>query len=433
MAARRGVFGWCHGHTDAYESFESLSALTVAKTPPLTDWLHVLVQRIAGRTLDAPLTFGHLWAAAPPPWLGNVPAGSSGSIDLRMVTTCLTLGRPIELPHELEALRLSFVPDELLRYFPEAIVRALGWDGLATTRNEYVPLPASSEWPIVFAQRLSMSFPVLFCAVKLYAQDADGKWQAVWFTDGGLSSNFPIHLFDAPLPHWPTFALDLLGGGRNATTAPPRVQGKNDPYTPRQVFLEIEVPPNEIAPWSTFDSSNPLLEVASYFAAMIDTMQNWQDRLLASLRDNASRTVGIRLEPDEGGLNLNMTPEQIDDMLARGDTAGEYLVHQFAPGSTAQAWDNQCWERYRATLPALDTWLEKFGARFSTTPASGRPDYPAIVTARAGSRAKDLLRATASVAGERASWSSGGSPPDFQGIVPAPPSPRAHLQIRPEI
>jgi hypothetical protein len=44
-----------------------------------------------------------------------------------------------------------------------------------------------------------------------------------------------------------------------------------------------------------------------------------------------------------------------------------------------------------------------------------------------------LVRATASVAGERASWSSGGSPPDFQGIVPAPPSPRAHLQIRPEI
>ncbi len=30
-----------------------------------------------------------------------------------------------------------------------------------------------------------------------------------WFSDGGICSNFPIHFFDAPLPRWPTFGINL--------------------------------------------------------------------------------------------------------------------------------------------------------------------------------------------------------------------------------
>src|SRR3977135_2270093 len=30
-----------------------------------------------------------------------------------------------------------------------------------------------------------------------------------WFSDGGLSSNFPLQFFDAPFPRWPTFAIEL--------------------------------------------------------------------------------------------------------------------------------------------------------------------------------------------------------------------------------
>jgi len=30
-----------------------------------------------------------------------------------------------------------------------------------------------------------------------------------WFSDGGISSNFPVTLFDSPLPRWPTFAINL--------------------------------------------------------------------------------------------------------------------------------------------------------------------------------------------------------------------------------
>src|SRR5262245_50209144 len=32
----------------------------------------------------------------------------------------------------------------------------------------------------------------------------------VWFSDGGLTSNFPIHFFDSPIPSRPTFCLNLV-------------------------------------------------------------------------------------------------------------------------------------------------------------------------------------------------------------------------------
>ena len=31
------------------------------------------------------------------------------------------------------------------------------------------------------------------------------------FSDGGISSNFPVQIFDSPLPARPTFAINLAG------------------------------------------------------------------------------------------------------------------------------------------------------------------------------------------------------------------------------
>jgi predicted acylesterase/phospholipase RssA len=33
--------------------------------------------------------------------------------------------------------------------------------------------------------------------------------QELWFSDGGITSNFPVHFFDNALPRWPTVSLDL--------------------------------------------------------------------------------------------------------------------------------------------------------------------------------------------------------------------------------
>jgi len=74
----------------------------------------------------------------------------------------------------------------------------------------------STDLPVVLAARMSLAFPILLTAVKLGAIDFSKAARAdtpkllpepCWFADGGLSSNFPIHLFDSPLPRWPTFAV----------------------------------------------------------------------------------------------------------------------------------------------------------------------------------------------------------------------------------
>jgi hypothetical protein len=77
---------------------------------------------------------------------------------------------------------------------------------------------------------MSLSFPILFTAVPLYAMSTSSLQKALdesggneshdgaidvqdlqkhWFSDGGISSNFPIQFFDRWLPTRPTFGVNL--------------------------------------------------------------------------------------------------------------------------------------------------------------------------------------------------------------------------------
>ena len=84
----------------------------------LTPWLDRLIDGLAGRTGDGPLTFGHLWAG---------PGGDPDAADpddpwmrLEMVTTNVTNRRAERLPWA--AADFYFDSDELERLFPEHIV-----------------------------------------------------------------------------------------------------------------------------------------------------------------------------------------------------------------------------------------------------------------------------------------------------------------------
>jgi NTE family protein len=62
--------------------------------------------------------------------------------------------------------------------------------------------------PIAEALRMSMSIPIFFEPCRL--TDAKGKVHVI--VDGGILSNYPIWMFDAPIdtdPAWPTFGFDL--------------------------------------------------------------------------------------------------------------------------------------------------------------------------------------------------------------------------------
>lgn len=65
------------------------------------------------------------------------------------------------------------------------------------------------------AVRMSMSIPFFFEPVVIDYRGARGKKQRSHIVDGGLLSNYPVHLFDDPgVPSWPTFGFDLRESAR---------------------------------------------------------------------------------------------------------------------------------------------------------------------------------------------------------------------------
>jgi len=137
-------------------------------TPALTPWLAALVDDLAAKDGDGPLTFGDLRAKG---------------IELQMMTTNITHRRPHRMPWG--SRELLFDPDELRQLFPERIVAWMeehppplgaGRDAEKTKRrldalHPLRPFPAPDDLPVVVAARMSLSFPLLISAVPLHALD----------------------------------------------------------------------------------------------------------------------------------------------------------------------------------------------------------------------------------------------------------------------
>jgi hypothetical protein len=465
---RSNDFGWCHGFGSetAFErlvaSGNDVAALTKDQVPPLTGWLDAFIAQVAGRDRKKPLTFGDLWSAPEPRWhkADGVPPDERG-IDFRMITTCLTLGRPLELPfapneHVSEfpesatdrdaggRLRppLYFKANEIARYFPAHIVSHLKTHGAPSPNAPgYIRMPAAEMMPLIVAARLSMSFPILFCALPLHGFDETGTMRPIWFSDGGLSSNFPIHLFDAPLPRWPTFAINLVGGDPS-----PKKTIRNTNRDDASVFLESEPPhTGTVTPWTTLGEPGQGAPL-SFGGAIIETMRNWQDNTLGTLPANRDRTVAIRLSADEGGLNLTMGSDEIQALMRRGDEAGELLVKHFSPMPDAPAWQEHRWTRYRAVMSAVARWLKGFADGYAPlASAPGQTSYARMIATfvagggapvtrwlwRNCAQADDALRSTQSLAGERASWSAG--PHHDPSFESGDPEPIGSLRMRPDV
>ena len=410
----RNSFGWCHGYDRERDaklaSCPDVTTLEAKDVPPLFNWLEAFIAQTAGRPTAQPLTFGDLWGAQDPSWHNHSP--DEHGIDFRMVTTCLTLGRPLALPFDPKdpisltsdaatdldddgGLRPSiyFRKEDLDKYFSLATVDHMVLHGKEsrigkTETDTYYRFPAADKLPIVVATRLSMSFPVLFCAFPLYACDATGQMQRLWFSDGGLTSNFPIHFFDCPLPHRPTFAIDLLRGApasetKDGTALHARLAEPHlAVYAADAVFMESEKPRGTVNPWDRLDCGDARGNVLAFASSILDASRTWQDVALAGLPGNASRIVAIRLSDDQGGLNLNMPPETIEAMNGLGLAAGTKLVESFATGAPeAAGWKTHRWIRYRATMGAITRWLDGFASGYSPFPEQPLQEtYAALVT-----------------------------------------------------
>lgn len=203
---------------------------------PLTLWLSRLLNECAGKEINGPpLVFDELWnntsdsKLKPPQWLQDAGVVSWKYINLQMVTTNITHSRPYCFPlnSNEEDEKLYFREKDLRELFPSNVVEQMIEKSPHVEKQliekfpgyqieeVYYELPPQGKLPVVFATRLSLSFPILLSAISLYAWDYENpnknsrELKKCWFSDGGISSNFPIHLFDAPLPLWPTFGIKL--------------------------------------------------------------------------------------------------------------------------------------------------------------------------------------------------------------------------------
>lgn len=349
-ATAENGFGFCSGFDQGSKA-----------GPPLTNWLHEQIQLAAGKSLASPLTFGDLWTA---PAMPGEPVMTGPTIKLQVVTTNLTLGRPFTIPFESYAF--YFNEDEFGKLFPESVVQQM-IDNSPAKPNETITsrdgirlhrLPQGENLPVVVAARMSLSFPVLLSAIPLYLPDYPHKIFAeqpvelheskppihvnadlCWFSDGGICSNFPMHFFDSPLPRWPTFGIDL---------EPDRCENRKS--NDELVWFPSLPGSGSQLPLNNFDQGSNWNRLLGFLKAIVDTMQNWRDKLQATAAGYRDRIVHIKLCPDEGGLNLNMPHEVIGNLSERGGIAGRMLIKHFD-------FSSHIFARYRITMCALQKYL----------------------------------------------------------------------------
>jgi hypothetical protein len=448
------LFGICRG-------------LGTTEGPGFTDWLSDRIDDVAGLDPEArPLRFGHLWTGTTKLAYRHT---RDRSIDLRMVSTCLSQGRPYELPWA--ARNFFYDPATWATLFPAHVMKALHdapppaqpegssesqratWLWEDEVAAAYSPplrrLPDSQHLPVIVATRLSLSFPLLISAVPLYAIDLGSpasreaitvrrkaihddtaapttglEFCKLWFTDGGLCSNFPLHLFDAALTSRPTFAINLGSFEPGQTPSTDQRQNVELATSNRSGLL----PPHTPIPESGMGA------VAGFASAALNTARNWQDGSYLDQPGYRDRIVRVLQTRSEGGLNLTMDGTTINGLAARGRAAAEALVDQFTEphyperDAWATGWDNHRWVRYRAFLACLPDWLGSYarGRAVLCTDLDHPPSYALSPSAR--TLAADLTRAM----DEAAAVCANASPSALAALTGAP-SPQASIRRIPRI
>jgi hypothetical protein len=329
---------------------------------PITPWLSDLIDKIAGKT-DGPLTFRDLHQAPIPSGLAPLMNGADRRpIDLITVTTCITLNRPFEIPFSTGIF--AFDPKEWRKFFPERIVKHLEDEAATLTaklakgknrseldRDGKKPLSVDGL-PAVVAARMSLRFPALFTMIPLWAVDYDLDDQPIrrlWFSDGGITSNLPIHRFDSIYPRWPTLGISLRY--TDDSGQPKRRSLRKDNswiYFPntREALRDL---------WDRFDLKQAgVARLFGFAKGIFERAQNWHDNAFLRMPGFRDRVIEIWLNSEEGGLNLEMKKATIERLIERGREAGLQLVQRYASDSTELlSWSDHRWARFRSGMPGL--------------------------------------------------------------------------------
>ena len=254
---------------------------------------------------------------------------------------------------EFEELFPKRIVDHLVAHAPDASqgeVFQRFWD------EGYCPLPKPEDLPVIVAVRMSLSFPALLSSIPLYAIDYTVSGSHVArhrFSDGGITSNFPIHFFDAAVPSRPTFGINLV--------EVPEVY----PDQERNVLL----PPD-----NGDDMQAPTVEITSvpeFAKSLLNTLQNWADSMQTRVPGYRGRIVAVNHTKNEGGMNLDMGPTVVSALATRGQYAGK-ATDDFD-------FDNHRWLRFRSFLQTLEEIVKPAGPKLTQASVDGVTSYDDLI------------------------------------------------------
>jgi predicted acylesterase/phospholipase RssA len=301
-------FGFCPGTSEDGQA---------ENRPGLSEWLHRRINTVAGlKETDPPLTFRQL---------------RERGVDLAVTTTNLSELRQYRLPFTNGAF--YFLQSEMKKVFPSTVWQTLfpphgsvlaAEQAAAITRDgKYARYTQPDDMPVVVAVRLSLSFPLLLSTVSLYAKECVEQQSTTSnaqrsqgesfhrhvFSDGGITSNIPIHFFDAPLPRRPTFAINLENFDETRHLAAVSLPSRAEQFPSRRV--------------------GDMTTLGKFASAILDTLQEWSDNSRLEQPGTRERVVTVRLAKSEGGLNLVMGPDAVRNLMNRGQAASWLLRRDF--------------------------------------------------------------------------------------------------------
>ena len=383
-------FGLCSGIGDP----------STGKPPPFTDWLHGLIQEVAALPPDRPLTFADLARApaSPKDTRGGGEPRDAQSIRLQMYAANVTYGRPIVLPQEDDDAQarhpqFCFRLSEMAKLFPPDVVAHLEQHGtklsvdplleppVADGDNEALRALPAAHLPVVVAVRMSVSFPILFSAVPLWVLHDEAGPRPVYrrclIADGGLCSGFPIHLFDSPVPEWPTFGVSMVDLPDRPGTEQQSIEQQKE-----MMIQSIELPRKhtELPRRYLHNFDDPqgghLWRFLHYANALFSTVRNWSQELLVEQPGVRDRVVRLGLSPGIGGLNILMSGEQIKCLAEVGGEAAKRVLDRYALPANAsgvsQGWSEHRWVRFNVLKGCLQDYL----AGLTASVAGGRFAQP---------------------------------------------------------
>ncbi|HEY1192277.1 MAG TPA: hypothetical protein VGE74_31925 [Gemmata sp.] len=402
----------------------------------LTDYLHQKLNQLAGLHPDEVLTFGHLMGPSK-----HAPKG----IRLRLMTSNLSLQRPYVFPLP-KGTHFLFRKSQFAELFPPEVVAHLTNPGhqprdvppIDPAANDLFYLPDGEHLPVVVAVRMSLAHPGLFSAVPLYAITqkyiAEKYWPAVqenarrehaaeraeartrsgtgappesappvpvpgltaapadvretWFSDGGIVSNFPIHIFDEWFPDAPTFGINLA----DALAPDPDCGARVDPsflVCPWAVDENAKSPSASPVHLPTADEAlvaewSPIQGLAQMFSAVFYAAKNHRTNAQTELPGFRERIATIRLTDTEGGLNLNMPPHVVAKLVGYGEQAGEVLAERLLPGGPASQFGHHQWVRLRLALAHLERELRAIQSTCATAHVKKRVEQLLAAAGRKG-------------------------------------------------